>query len=216
LNLTPRVWKARITLPQKLEATLHLTGYGIHLLLCVLTLLYPVVLLLSKRYPDLGTLFGLMAIFNATAFAPTTFFAVAQQQLGRRWWLLLPVILFMTALGAGMMLNTTRAALRILWKPHQVFERTPKFGIVHKNQDWTHRRYQLRLDRIVYFEFILALWNLGTIILAVSAGNWLIGFYATLFCIGLLFTSGFTIAQAITVYRQHSPQTASRVAAGAK
>lgn len=212
LKLIPQVWKAPLSLRQKLEAILHLTGYGVHLLLCALVLLYPIVLVLSQRYPSLIALFGIAFIFNATAFAPTLFFVIAQQQLGRRWWLLLPVILFITALGAGMMLNTVRAALQILRGGHSVFERTPKFGIVRKKQDWTRRRYQLRLDPIVFFELAFALLNLGTMAFAIHIGNWVIAVYATLFCAGLLFTSGFTIRQAIAVYRRRSGPTAPPVA----
>jgi hypothetical protein len=136
---------------------------------------------------------------------------VAQQQLGRRWWRLLPVILFITALGAGMMLNTLRATLQILRKRQSVFERTPKFGIVRKRQDWTRRRYQLRLDSIVFFELAFALLNLGTVGLAIYVNNLVIAAYAATFCIGLLFTSGFTIAQALAVHRRHARSAASPV-----
>jgi cellulose synthase/poly-beta-1,6-N-acetylglucosamine synthase-like glycosyltransferase len=204
LKLIPQVWEGQLPFPKKLEASLHLTGYSVHLLLWALTLLYPLVLLLSVRYPGLITLFGIAFLFNATAFAPALFFTVAQQQLGRRWWRLLPLILFITALGAGMMLNTLRAALQIFWKPQSLFERTPKFGIVSKKEDWTRRRYQLGLDPIVYFELAFALLNLGTVGLAIYVNNWVIAVYATLFCVGLFFTSGFTIAQAVVVYRRQS------------
>ncbi|MER3466132.1 MAG: hypothetical protein C4340_02875 [Armatimonadota bacterium] len=37
--------------------------------------------------------------------------------------------------------------------------------------------------------------NLGTVLLALRLGNWIIAFYALLFCCGLLFTSGMTVAQ---------------------
>ncbi len=200
-KLLPRVWRAPIPLAQKIEATLHLTGYGVHLLLAVLVLLYPLVLVLSQRYPSVVSLFGIALLFNVTTFAPTVFFVVAQQQLGRAWWRMLPAILFITILGTGMMLNSVRAALEISLKPNGIFERTPKFGIAQNKQDWLRRRYQLRLDPVVLFEIAFALFNIGTALLATRAGNWVIAGYALLFCLGLLFTSGMTIAQAIAVQR---------------
>jgi hypothetical protein len=96
----------------EIGATLHLTGYTVHLLLFSLSLMYPVVLLLSVRYPALISLFGIAIMFNLTAFAPTIFFLAAQMQLGRGWWRYLPVVLFISAAGAGMMVNTVRAASR--------------------------------------------------------------------------------------------------------
>jgi cellulose synthase/poly-beta-1,6-N-acetylglucosamine synthase-like glycosyltransferase len=198
----PQIWQSPIPFTHKMEASLHLLGYGVHLLLCALVLLYPLVLVLSMRYPSLISLFGIAIFFNATAFAPTIFFLVAQQQLGNRWWQLLPVILFISALGAGMMLNTVRAAVEILSRRKGVFERTPKFGIVQKRQDWTRNRYQQSLDPMVFFEIAFALLNVVTVVLAARTHNWAIAVYALLFCSGLLFTSGLTIVQFFAVNRR--------------
>lgn len=201
VKLVPQVWRTQVPLSKKIQATMHLTGYGVHLLLFVLTLLYPWVILFSQRYPALISLFGIAFVFNATAFAPTIFFAAAQRQLGRRWWRQLPFILFITVLGAGMMLNTVRAAVHILRGSAAVFERTPKFGIARKGQDWRRRFYQLRLDPIVFLEIGLAALNAVTVFLALRFGNWVIAIYAALFSAGLLFTSGLTITQTIAVRR---------------
>lgn len=204
LKLSAQIWQAAIPLKHKVQATLHLTGYGVHLLLFALTLLYPFVLLLSQQYADWVVLFGLAYFFNLTALAPSIFFTVGQQQLGRRWWLLLPKILFIMVLGSGLMLNTVRAALQILFKSKTVFERTAKFGIEEKKQDWTRKRYQLRLDPIVYLELLLALYNFVTLWLAIRLANWAIAFYATLFGTGLLFVAMMSIIQAIAVYRNRN------------
>lgn len=202
VKLIPEVWSAPISLAQKIEATLHLTGYGVHLLLFSLVILYPFVLLLSLRYPALISLFGIALIFNATAFAPTIFFIAAQQQLGRRWWRQVPLILFITALGAGMMMNTVRAAFQIIAGRSAAFERTPKFGIARRGQDWTGRLYQLKLDPLVFAELFLAALNLVTVDLALQQGNWIIGAYSTLFAVGLFFTAGLTVLQSLYIRRR--------------
>ena len=204
LKLLPPIWSAPVPLPTKIQATFHLTGYAVHLLLFSLIFLYPIVLVVSQHYPGLISLFGIAVVFHFTAFAPTLFFVLAQQQLGRRGWLMLPFIFFITALGAGMMLNTVRGALQIALGREDVFERTPKFGIVDQPQAWTRRRYQLQLDSIVIFEIALALFDIGTIVLAISLGNWGIALYAFLFCLGLVFASGTSIAQAWAIRRQQS------------
>lgn len=200
-KLLPRVWQAPLPLSGKLEATLHLAGYGVHLLLAASLLLYPFVILLAQRHPALVSLLGAALVLSLTTFAPTIFFVVAQQQLGRKWWRRLPAILFITVLGAGMMLNTVRAALQILFRPKGVFERTPKYGITRRTQPWVRRRYQLHLDRIVFAEISLALLNAGTTTLAIRMGNWTIAMYTVLFSLGLLFTSGMTVAQSLAEMR---------------
>jgi cellulose synthase/poly-beta-1,6-N-acetylglucosamine synthase-like glycosyltransferase len=202
LKLIPQVWQSPIPLINKMEATLHLTGYGVHILLFALGILYPLILLLSQRYANLISLFGLAAIFNATAIAPTVFFLVAQDQLERRWWRHVPTILFISAMGAGMMLNTVRAAMQAFRGSQGAFERTPKFGIDRKKQKWYRRRYQLKLDPIVFFELIFALLNLSTAVYAYQIQNWVIAFYAILFSAGLLFTAGTSFIQSLSVRSQ--------------
>jgi len=168
-------------------------------------LLYPLVLAYAARSPELPALFGLAFVFNLTTLAPTVFFIVGQQQLGRRWWLLLPAILLISALGAGMMLNTLRAALEIVFQRGAAFERTPKFGLSRRGQHWEGRRYQLRLDLIIFAELALALLNLGTVAAALASGSWAIVVHAALFSAGLFFTSLTTLAQALAVRRSRGP-----------
>jgi cellulose synthase/poly-beta-1,6-N-acetylglucosamine synthase-like glycosyltransferase len=214
MKLIPPIWRAPVPLSQKLEATLHLTSNSVYILLCMLALLYPLVLALTERYSGLVGLFGVGAIFNTTMFVPSLYFLAAQRQLGRPWQRILPRILLATAVGSGMMLNTAQAVFLALRKRHGVFERTPKFGIAQKEQGWIHQRYQLRLDTIAFFELGFALWNFGTTVFALHIGNWVIAAYSTMFCIGLLFTSGMTVAQAIAVHWHRSLSAPPLLAAG--
>jgi cellulose synthase/poly-beta-1,6-N-acetylglucosamine synthase-like glycosyltransferase len=205
LRFIPQVWGRAMPLRQKVQATLHLSGYCVHLLLAALVFLYPLVLEISRHYPALVTLFGIGFFFNLTAFAPTIFFVVAESQLGRRVWRDLPVILFVSAMGTGMMVNTLRATAGIAFNRKGTFERTPKFGIVQRKQTWMNQHYQLKLDLIVFPELALALANTATAVLAIHQHNWMIAVYACLFSCGLFFTSGMTILQSLSVARQHAP-----------
>lgn len=198
IRYVPVVWRTEAPFAKRVEAVLHLTGYCVHLLLFALSILYPLVLLLAVQYPSLITIFGIAVLFNFTALAPTTFFLVAQYSLGKKWLRALPAILFTTILGAGMMLNTVRAALQIGFGRKAVFERTPKYGITKRGQKWDSRKYRVRVDGIVFFELLMAIANLYTVFLAFQLGNYPISFYAGLFAAGLLFVSGFTIAQSIS------------------
>ncbi len=204
-KLGPAVWDAPIPLSKKIAASLHLAGYGVHLLLFALALLYPLILSISQEYTNLITLFGIAVIFNVTAVAPTIFFIAAQHQLKRPWWRQLPTILFITTLGTGMMLNTVRAFLQILTGQQMTFERTPKFGVSDKTENWVNKRYQLKLDPLVYYEIAFGLFNVGTVIYSILVKNYVITFYASLFAIGLFFVSGLSIAQTIAVFRSQKP-----------
>jgi hypothetical protein len=203
------VWQAPIKFPTKLEATIHLTGYSVHILLFCLTILYPFILIISRDFPLVISLFGLASLMNITALAPTIFIIAARYELGESWWQKLPRIIFLSAMGMGMMLNTVRAAVQILSGVEVVFQRTPKYGVASKTQKWTDKFYQLHLDPLVFLEITLALINCATVILAFHYKNWVIATYASLFMSGLIFTSGFTIIQSIRI-RIKSWQNSSR------
>lgn len=197
IRYIPVIWKSDATLARKIQASLHLTGYLIHLLLFACVFLYPLVVAISERYPGLISLFGIAVIFNFTALAPIALVAVAQKSLHKRWFALLPYMVTLAALGAGLMLNTLRAAWQVWAGRRGAFERTPKYGITARAQNWTSNRYYVKMDLLVPFEMFLALFNLWTVWLAIQNSNWLIALYAAIFAAGLFFNSGLTILQAI-------------------
>jgi cellulose synthase/poly-beta-1,6-N-acetylglucosamine synthase-like glycosyltransferase len=208
VELLPQVWRSSVSLAAKVQATLHLTGYFIHLLLAALTFLYLPVWMLAQRHPQLVSLFGLAVIFNLTALAPSSMFAAAQRQKGRSWLRQLPEILFLTVLGCGMMLNTARAAFQVLVRRPGSFERTPKYGLAGGRRQWTARaRYHLKIDALVALEALLALWSSGVAWLAIRTSSWGIAFYAALFASGLLFVSGMSVLQSAAV-RRHAMEPA--------
>ncbi len=197
----PAVWHSSIGFRRKVEATFHLLGYSIHLMLLALSLLYPVLLLVSTRHPEVLTLFGAITLFNLTALAPAALFTAAQHELGRSWWRALPGILLLTILGAGTMVNTARAAWQAVRGAPGVFERTPKFGLQREKVEWLRLRYQPRFDRLVLVEAALAALDLVTAAAAVSVGSWAIAFYAVLFAAGLTFSVTLTLGQAAKRHR---------------
>lgn len=199
IKLLPQVWNAPISFGKKLEATFHLTGYSIHLFMFALMVVYPAVVYYSGQFPELLALYGIGAAFNLSALAPTMYFTLAQKELGGGWWRKIPAIVFIMALGAGMMPNTVRAAWEIVTGRGKSFERTPKFGVARSGDAWVNKKYQLRLDFWVLFEFLVAGWNLFTLVYAIQMNNWVIAFYAGIFFVGAVFVSGLSIAQNLAV-----------------
>lgn len=216
IKLGPQVWRAPLPFKIKFQATLHLLGYSVHLLLFLLTLIYPLVVRYTAVDPHFSMLFGLAYIFALTSIAPTFFFLVGQQQLGRNWKRLLPKILGVSVIGSGLMLNTVRAAWQIMQKQEAVFERTAKFGMGEQKEDWTAKRYQLRFDLLTYFELGLGLYSLRTAWLAIQLETWGILVYALLFGVGLISVAGVTIVQSTAVYRQRKAREIQKLAESQK
>ncbi len=203
-KLLPRVWTADVSAATKFQATAHLTAYSIHLMLFVLALIYPLVVLAGERFSGFSTLYGIGYIFALSSLAPGIFFATGQYQLDPKWWRRLPRILAVTIIGAGFMLNTLRAAIQIFTTPNPEFERTAKFGLLESEpvgRSWTHKRYQLSLDRIVYAELALGMYCFFGAWMAITRQNWGVAVYATTFGLGLTAVAVITIGQTISVFR---------------
>jgi hypothetical protein len=106
------------------------------------------------------------------------------------------------------MVNTARAGYQAVRGGPAAFERTPKFGIRNRHDDWRRLRYQLALDWIVYVEVGFAALNATTSVFAFAGGLWVIGIYAAIFAIGLGTVAGASIRQTLQTARaQRHPTT---------
>jgi cellulose synthase/poly-beta-1,6-N-acetylglucosamine synthase-like glycosyltransferase len=198
IRFLPQIWRLDAPLARKLTATLHLTAYLTHFLTLGLIVLFPLLLALSRYYPRLLDPVGIGLFANLMFFVPALYFIIGQHLLGRRWLLRLPLIFIMTVLASGMMLNTLSAALQILRRKVIPFERTPKYGILGRGQDWRANRYRVEIDSVVLFELAFAALTLWTAVSAGHTSHWLIMTYSAFFSFGLLFASGFTLAQTLS------------------
>jgi cellulose synthase/poly-beta-1,6-N-acetylglucosamine synthase-like glycosyltransferase len=140
-KLLPTIWRSKLPLPIKLEATGHLTSNFAYLLLaCLCVLLHP-----STGGPQSGWLRMLLIdvpIFLTASLSVAVFYICAQRELNPRTWmkemLLLPCLL---ALGVGLSLNNARAVLEAVFNHKSDFARTPKYGIERRSQPWRNCKY---------------------------------------------------------------------------
>lgn len=189
--LIPQILRSEARLRDKYQAIVHLSGYGLHVVLVLLALLYPLVVVARSQLPQIATLYGLASLFALTIFAPTIFFAYGQVALGRKWWREIPRILAVSILGVGMMLNTWRAMGRAFAKGERVFERTPKWG----SRKPAGRTYMLGADRTIWLEIVWGVFNLGVTVLALTARQLTIALFAGMFGVGALYVAGVTLLQ---------------------
>ncbi len=152
-RLLGRVWQERLSLPQRLVATLHLCQYLPHPLMILLLLLTPPLILMHgfQKLP-LGPL-GLAGL------GPLMVYVVSQQALYNDWRRRLLVFPVLMALGTGIAWNNTRAVVGGLMGARGEFKRTPKFG-----QNKGTNSYALSVDEAMLPEMALALyalWGVG-------------------------------------------------------
>jgi len=196
-KLLPRIWRAPVPVATKLEATFHLTSNLAYVLMVVLALLvFPA---MALRAQAIGTwvvwvevpvlLFGTGSI--------CIYFAVAQRAVGRSWVgaaLRMPALM---ALGAGLALNNTVAAIRGLAGPAGEFVRTPKNAAAPPAASATDvEHYVAPLGWLPWAELTLAAYFLAVVVIAVQRGMWLGLPVLVLFCSGYTYVSMLALGQA--------------------
>ncbi len=140
-KLLPTIWRSKLPLAIKIEATGHLTSNFAYLLLaCLCVLLHPS--LGGPQSSWLRTFLLDVPIFFTASLSVAVFYICAQRELHPHTWmkeiLLLPALL---ALGVGLSINNARAVLEAVFNHESEFKRTPKYGIEHKAQAWRSCRY---------------------------------------------------------------------------
>jgi len=184
LKILPAVWRSRIPLTLKTEATIHLTsnfGYLLLILLCLLTLPH------SRTEASFWrTLLVDIPIFLATTVSIFIFYAVALRHAHPKTWMqkitLLPGLI---ALGIGMSVNNARGVLEALFRKQSEFTRTPKRG----NPAGQLTRYVPTRTWVPLLEVFFALYFLVCLVDACLGGRWTSLPFLALFVIGFSYVA---------------------------
>jgi len=186
-KLLRKVWASNdLSFFQKIQATIHMTYYAIHLLmLSVLIVTVPLIML--KAFPLIPfflpytVLFGLCAISSSTMY----YTAIKSQNLSFRE--KLPYLGLLSLIGYGLTAQCSISVIKGILRYGGFFERTPKYNIHRKSDEWKGKLYK-SLKRLPVLEFVLAIYALMGIIFACSTRLWPVIFYL------LIYFSGYSLA----------------------
>lgn len=148
--LLPQIWRSRrISLGQRMMATMHLCQYLVHPLIILMLLITPV-LLISKNLQELP-----LGPLGFAWIAPPLVFVLSQQALYRDWKRRVIELPALVAFGTGIAWTNAGAVISGLIGKKGEFKRTPKYA--HKRHG---NKYAIGVNRNIYFEFGLSLYAL--------------------------------------------------------
>jgi cellulose synthase/poly-beta-1,6-N-acetylglucosamine synthase-like glycosyltransferase len=194
-KVLPRIWRSKLPLPIKIEATGHLASNFAYLLLaCLCVLLHP-----STGGPQPGWLRMLLIdvpIFLTASVSVAVFYICAQRELHPRSWmkeiLLLPALI---ALGVGLSINNARGVLEAVFNHKSEFKRTPKYGIEKKSQAWRSCRYMPLKSLLPLIEVGFAIYFSYFVYYAFAHRQYLTLPFLVLFQVGFLYVALCSLAQ---------------------
>lgn len=173
------VLRSDLRWPARLQGVMHLLGYGAPLAMLAQVACYP--LLLTG---DLGVeAFPWWAAASVISLAPAVGMSIAQARTGTGWVRHIPLCLAWSVMGAGTALTVAAALWRAL-RGGGRFERTPKFAVDSRREDWRGKRYVQRRDWFAVGELGAGLSALALALAAFAAQRWVMAAYAALFALG--------------------------------
>jgi cellulose synthase/poly-beta-1,6-N-acetylglucosamine synthase-like glycosyltransferase len=184
VKLLPRIWRARLRLAQKVEATLHLTHYTVSVWMLILALLARPMLFITIEGDRVGDwLWVMWAIVFVSAVAPATTYGYARYVLGGGL-SGVPIVPQMMVLGCGMCLNNALAVFRGLKLRGGEFVRTPKSGTQRKSK--RRGSYKPLQTHLWAFELVLGAWTLFALAYYLFFTKWVVSVFMLLYGAGFI------------------------------
>ncbi len=163
-KLLPIIWRARLPLRTKVEASFHLTYNVAYVFLLLLSIIvYPVVL---ARYESRSVPFTIAdtILFLVATSSVIFYFGYAQRETRRDWKRQLRYLPFVMSLGIGLSVCNTRAVLEALAGHVSPFHRTPKFRIERQGDGWKGKRYRSPVSGWALLEIAMGLYFAWTMV----------------------------------------------------
>ena len=131
-KILPRVWRARLPLRLKIEATFHLTANSCYLLMLLMALMMLPVLSIRAQLGWERVLLIDLPLFSMATMAVSSFYVVSQRALYPDWRRQIKYLPALMAIGISLCVSNARGVFEG-WIGHQSgFSRTPKYGTTEK------------------------------------------------------------------------------------
>jgi cellulose synthase/poly-beta-1,6-N-acetylglucosamine synthase-like glycosyltransferase len=208
-KVLPAIWKAKVPLYIKMEATAHLTSnFAYLMLICLCFLIYPN----QQAAPDFGkwtTYIVNIPIFFFASVSVVVFYITAQRALRPgSWWKELPYLPLLLALGIGMSINNAKAVLEAVFNHQSGFVRTPKYGIGQAKSDWKKSSYKAMKTLTPVVELLFGFFFLFVVVEAAANDRWSSAILLLPFPVGFFYTSLSSMARLLPSGRVASDSTA--------
>ena len=195
IKLLPNILRSRISRRIKVEAFFHLTANFNYPVLLVLALVMVPTLIIRARSDAASLLWFDVPLFTAATVSIVSFHAASLRAVRRDWVSQLRYIPLLMAVGIGLSVNNAWAVVRARAERHQIFIRTPKYGVERQDDEWRTKRYRQTSLVQPYFELGLGLYFTAAVLYALWAGIFLPIPFLCLFQTGFLYAALLSLVQ---------------------
>lgn len=160
----------RVPIDTKVQAFVQLTRHIVYPLMLVQFLILPI-LLAAKINLYIVSGLPLLTIIAYLAMGPFVYVMIIRDLYDKGWKSKVLSYLYMVFYSAGMSVNNTIAVFDALFGKKNEFLRTPKFGIVNKNDDWRDKAYALPFTKTTLLEVFFGVYGIIGMFVAIFSNN---------------------------------------------
>ena len=194
-KLLPRVWRSKLPLKIKVEASFHLSAYFHYLPMLALSLLIFPSVYIRSRMGWYALLYIDAPLFCAATLSFAHFYAISQREVYPDWKTRLKYLPALLAVGIALCVNNVRAVLEGLLDGEAEFTRTPKYGIEREQDAWIGKKYRQSRSLQPLVEVGLGLYFTGTVLYTLISGIYVAVPLLVLFQFGFLYTGLVSLVQ---------------------
>ncbi|MCA9812715.1 MAG: glycosyltransferase family 2 protein, partial [Nitrosarchaeum sp.] len=162
--------KRTVAIETKIQAFIQLTRHIVYPLMLVQFLALPV-LLASHMNLYVVSFIPALTIATYLAMGPGAYIMIIQSMYQKSWKSKAKILPALLVYNAGMSVNNSVAVFDAILGKKNEFLRTPKYGIITKEDDWKNKAYNLPFTQTTLLELFFGVYGIIGIFISVFSGN---------------------------------------------
>jgi cellulose synthase/poly-beta-1,6-N-acetylglucosamine synthase-like glycosyltransferase len=199
------VVKRKVAIEAKIQAFIQLTRHIVFPLILIQFLTLPI-LLAGQVNLYVVSFLPVITLATYLAMGPGAYILIMQSMYGKSWKSKMKIMPALLIYNAGMSVNNTVAVFDAVLGKKNEFLRTPKYGLISKDDDWKDKAYNLPFTQTTLLEIFFGVYGIMGIFIAIFSNNPIFVPIIALQTIGFFFIAYLSISH--TRFRRNKSKNA--------
>ncbi len=162
--------KRKVSIEAKIQAFLRLTLHIVYPLLLIQFLALPILFAANVNLYVISVL-PFITFVTYLVMGPGAYVMIIRNIYGKSWKSKVKLLPALLVYNAGMSVNNTVAVFDAVLGSKSEFLRTPKYGIIKKDDEWRDKAYSLPFTQTTLLEIFFGVYGTLTILIAIFTNN---------------------------------------------
>jgi len=162
--------KRKVAVEAKIQAFIQLTRHIVYPLMLIQFLALPVLLAGQVNLYVISFL-PLITFATYLAMGPGAYIIIIQSMYHKSWKSKAKLLPYLLVYNAGLSVNNTVAVFDAVLGKKNEFLRTPKYGIITKDDDWRDKAYNLPFSQTTLLEIFFGVYGIMAIFISIYSNN---------------------------------------------